>query len=101
VKLFFCPDGRCRWCAVVADFATWICGLIDDDPGKQKKKKKKKKIGRGGESGGEEGRKEGRKVLKVLLWSLVLDADEQTGDGGVAAALSGVQLSCCCCCCYS
>jgi hypothetical protein len=46
-----------------------------------------------------EGRKEGRKVLKVLLWSLVLDADEQTGDGGVAAALSGVQLSCCCCCC--
>jgi hypothetical protein len=69
---------------------------IDGDPGKQKKKKKKKKkkIGRGGESGGEEG----RKVLKVLLWSLVLDADEQTGDGGVAAALSGVQLSCCCCC---
>jgi hypothetical protein len=64
--------------------------LIDGDPGKQKKKK----IGRGGESGGEEG----RKVLKVLLWSLVLDADEQTGDGGVAAALSGVQLSCCCCC---
>jgi len=58
VKLFFCPDGRCRWCAVVADFATWICGLIDDDPGKQKKKKKKK-IGRGGESGGEERRKEG------------------------------------------
>jgi hypothetical protein len=57
VKLFFCPDGRCRWCAVVADFATWICGLIDDDPGKQKKKKKK--IGRGGESGGEERRKEG------------------------------------------
>jgi hypothetical protein len=44
-----------------------------------------------------EGRKEGRKVLKVLLWSLVLDADEQTGDGGVAAALSGVQLSYCCC----
>ncbi len=57
MKLFFCPDGRCRWCAVVADFATWICGLIDDDPGKQKKKKKK--IGRGGESGGEERRKEG------------------------------------------